>query len=124
MPIIGAFLDGAALLRGDRAVTVIVIALVALPSRCFHALYPPALPPLNPLRLYVMNKILLQCDNLCKRYQEGTAQNRRVARCQLQYRRRRNDDRRRSAVRKSTLLHLLGGWIRLPSGDVILAAAG
>jgi hypothetical protein len=31
---------------------------------------PGALPPLNPLRLYVMNKILLQCDNLCKRYQE------------------------------------------------------
>ncbi len=33
-----------------------------------------ALPPLNPLRLYVMNKILLQCDNLCKRYQEGSVQ--------------------------------------------------
>ncbi len=28
----------------------------------------------HPLRLYVMNKILLQCDNLCKRYQEGNVQ--------------------------------------------------
>ncbi len=38
-------------------------------------LYPSgALPPLNPLRLYVMNKILLQCDNLSKRYQEGSVQ--------------------------------------------------
>ncbi|MDD0437311.1 hypothetical protein PS030_19910, partial [Shigella sonnei] len=26
------------------------------------------------MRLYVMNKILLQCDNLCKRYQEGSVQ--------------------------------------------------
>ncbi len=57
MPIIGAFLDGAAA-RGDRAVTgyryrsaAMAIALLTLyPSRS-------ALPPLNPLlRLYVMNK--------------------------------------------------------------------
>ncbi len=25
----------------------------------------------QPAELYVMNKILLQCDNLCKRYQEA-----------------------------------------------------
>ncbi|PHL30199.1 lipoprotein-releasing system ATP-binding protein LolD, partial [Escherichia coli] len=41
---------------------------------CLRFTLPGALPPLNPLRLYVMNKILLQCDNLCKRYQEGSVQ--------------------------------------------------
>lgn len=75
MPIIGAFLDGAALPVAIEPLQVIVIALVAMAIALLSTLYPSrALPPLNPLRLYVMNKILLQCDNLCKRYQEGTVQ--------------------------------------------------
>ncbi len=55
---------------------VIVIALVAMVLALLSTLYflPGALPPPNPLRLYVMNKIPLQCDNLCKRYQEGNVQ--------------------------------------------------
>ena len=67
-----------------------------------------------------MNKILLQCDNLCKRYQEGSVQTdvlRNVA-FSLQ-------PGELTAIvgssgsGKSTLLHLLGGLDAPTSGDVI-----
>ncbi len=76
MPIIGAFLDGAALPVAIEPLQVIVIALGGDGAGPVVYVVPflGALPPPNPLRLYVMNKILLQCDNLCKRYQEGNVQ--------------------------------------------------
>ncbi len=71
-----------------------------------------------------MNKILLQCDNLCKRYQEGTVQTDVLHDVRLQYRRRRNvGDRRqfRFRVKKAVAHHLLGGLDTPTSGDVIFS---
>lgn len=67
-----------------------------------------------------MNKILLQCDNLCKRYQEGTVQTdvlHNVSFCV-------GEGEMMAIVGssgsgKSTLLHLLGGLDTPTSGDVI-----
>ena len=79
-----------------------------------------ALPPLNPLRLYVMNKILLQCDNLCKRYQEGSVQTDVLHNVSFSV----GEGEMMAIVGssgsgKSTLLHLLGGLDTPTSGDVI-----
>ena len=71
-----------------------------------------------------MNKILLQCDNLCKRYQEGTVQTdvlHDVSFCV-------GEGEMMAIVGssgsgKSTLLHLLGGLDTPTSGDVILAVS-
>ena len=69
-----------------------------------------------------MNKILLQCDNLCKRYQEGTVQTdvlHDVSFCV-------GEGEMMAIVGssgsgKSTLLHLLGGLDTPTSGDVIFS---
>ncbi len=111
MPIIGAFLDGAALPVAIEPLQVIVIALVAMVLALLSTLYPSgALPPPNPLRLYVMNKILLQCDNLCKRYQEGNVQTDVLHNVSFSI----GEGEMMAIVGtsgsgKSTLLHLLGG---------------
>ncbi len=116
MPIIGAFLDGAALPVAIEPLQVIVIAPVAMVLALLSTLYPSgALPPPNPLRLYVMNKILLQCDNLCKRYQEGNVQTDVLHNVSFSI----GEGEMMAIVGtsgsgKSTLLHLLGGWIRPP----------
>lgn len=67
-----------------------------------------------------MNKILLQCDNLCKRYQEGSVQTDvlhdvsfSMAEGELMA------IVGSSGSGKSTLLHLLGGLDTPTSGDVI-----
>nr|VXZ86122.1 Lipoprotein-releasing system ATP-binding protein LolD [Klebsiella pneumoniae] len=86
-------------------------------------LYPSgALPPPNPLRLYVMNKILLQCDNLCKRYQEGNVQTDVLHNVSFSI----GEGEMMAIVGtsgsgKSTLLHLLGGLDTPTSGDVIFS---
>lgn len=123
MPIIGAFLDGAALPVAIEPLQVIVIAPWQwrwhYSLRCIlHG----ALPPLNPLRLYVMNKILLQCDNLCKRYQEGSVQTDVLHDVSFSI-----EEGEMMAIvgtsgsGKSTLLHLLGGLDTPTSGDVIFS---
>lgn len=121
MPIIGVLLDGAALPVAIEPLQVIVIALVAMAIALLSTLYPSgALPPLNPLRLYVMNKILLQCDNLCKRYQEGSVQTDVLHNVSFSV----GEGEMMAIVGssgsgKSTLLHLLGGLDTPTSGDVI-----
>ncbi len=123
MPIIGAFLDGAALPVAIEPLQVIVIALVAMVLALLSTLYPSgALPPPNPLRLYVMNKILLQCDNLCKRYQEGNVQTDVLHNVSFSI----GEGEMMAIVGtsgsgKSTLLHLLGGLDTPTSGDVIFS---
>ena len=69
-----------------------------------------------------MNKILLQCDNLCKRYQEGTVQTDvlhdvsfSIAEGEMMA------IVGTSGSGKSTLLHLLGGLDTPTSGDVIFS---
>lgn len=123
MPIIGAFLDGAALPVAIEPLQVTIIVLVAMVLALLSTLYPScALPPLNPLRLYVMNKILLQCDNLCKRYQEGTVQTDVLHNVSFSI-----EEGEMMAIvgtsgsGKSTLLHLLGGLDTPTSGDVIFS---
>ena len=67
-----------------------------------------------------MNKILLQCDNLCKRYQEGSVQTDVLHNVSFSL-----DQGEMMAIvgssgsGKSTLLHLLGGLDSPTSGDVI-----
>lgn len=123
MPIIGVLLDGAALPVAIEPLQVIVIALVAMAIALLSTLYRyGALPPLNPLRLYVMNKILLQCDNLCKRYQEGTVQTDVLHDVSFSV----GEGEMMAIVGssgsgKSTLLHLLGGLDTPTSGDVIFS---
>lgn len=123
MPIIGAFLDGAALPVAIEPLQVIVIALVAMAIALLSTLYPSwRAAPLNPLRLYVMNKILLQCDNLCKRYQEGTVQTDVLHDVSFSI----GEGEMMAIVGssgsgKSTLLHLLGGLDTPTSGDVIFS---
>src|SRR5690606_14478016 len=91
--------------------------------RCFlRFILPGALPPLNPLRLYVMNKILLQCDKLCKRYQEGAVQTDVLHDVSFSV----GEGEMMAIVGssgsgKSTLLHLLGGLDTPTSGDVIFS---
>ncbi len=100
---------------------VIVIALVAMAiALLLRFTLHGALPPLNPLRLYVMNKILLQCDNLCKRYQEGSVQTDVLHNVSFSV----GEGEMMAIVGssgsgKSTLLHLLGGLDTPTSGDVI-----
>lgn len=121
MPIIGVLLDGAALPVAIEPLQVIVIALVAMAIALLSTLYPSgALPPLSPLRLCVMNKILLQCDNLCKRYQEGSVQTDVLHNVSFSV----GEGEMMAIVGssgsgKSTLLHLLGGLDTPTSGDVI-----
>lgn len=67
-----------------------------------------------------MNKILLQCDNLCKRYQEGSVQTDVLHNVSFSL----NQGDMMAIVGssgsgKSTLLHLLGGLDSPTSGDVI-----
>lgn len=67
-----------------------------------------------------MNKILLQCDNLCKRYQEGNVQTDVLHDVSFSV----NEGETVAIVGssgsgKSTLLHLLGGLDTPTSGDVI-----
>lgn len=93
------------------------------PLRCFlRFILPGGLPPLNPLRLYVMNKILLQCDNLSKRYQEGTVQTDVLHNVSFSV----GEGEMMAIVGssgsgKSTLLHLLGGLDTPTEGDVIFS---
>ena len=69
-----------------------------------------------------MNKILLQCDNLCKRYQEGNVQTDVLHNVSFSI-----DEGEMMAIvgtsgsGKSTLLHLLGGLDTPTSGDVIFS---
>ena len=69
-----------------------------------------------------MNKILLQCDNLCKRYQEGTVQTDVLHDVSFSI-----EEGEMMAIvgtsgsGKSTLLHLLGGLDTPTSGDVIFS---
>ena len=69
-----------------------------------------------------MNKILLQCDNLCKRYQEGTVQTDVLHNVSFSI-----EEGEMMAIvgtsgsGKSTLLHLLGGLDTPTSGDVIFS---
>ncbi len=121
MPIIGVLLDGAALPVAIEPLQVIVIALVAMAIALLSTLYPSwRAAALNPLRLYVMNKILLQCDNLCKRYQEGSVQTDVLHNVSFSV----GEGEMMAIVGssgsgKSTLLHLLGGLDTPTSGDVI-----
>ena len=67
-----------------------------------------------------MNKILLQCDNLCKRYQEGSVQTDVLHNVSFSM----GEGEMMAIVGssgsgKSTLLHLLGGLDTPTSGDVI-----
>ena len=67
-----------------------------------------------------MNKILLQCDNLCKRYQEGSVQTDVLHNVSFSM----TEGELMAIVGssgsgKSTLLHLLGGLDTPTSGDVI-----
>ncbi|MFP1527861.1 lipoprotein-releasing ABC transporter ATP-binding protein LolD [Escherichia coli] len=67
-----------------------------------------------------MNKILLQCDNLCKRYQEGSVQTDVLHNVSFSV----GEGEMMAIVGssgsgKSTLLHLLGGLDTPTSGDVI-----
>lgn len=123
MPIIGALLDGAALPVAIEPLQVIGIALAAMAIALLSTLYPSgALPPLNPLRLYVMNKILLQCDNLSKRYQEGAVQTDVLHNVSFSV----GEGEMMAIVGssgsgKSTLLHLLGGLDTPTAGDVIFS---
>ena len=69
-----------------------------------------------------MNKILLQCDNLCKRYQEGTVQTDVLHNVSFSV----GEGEMMAIVGtsgsgKSTLLHLLGGLDTPTSGDVIFS---
>lgn len=121
MPIIGVLLDGAALPVAIEPLQVIVIALVAMAIALLSTLYPSwRAAATNPLRLYVMNKILLQCDNLCKRYQEGSVQTDVLHNVSFSV----GEGEMMAIVGssgsgKSTLLHLLGGLDTPTSGDVI-----
>lgn len=69
-----------------------------------------------------MNKILLQCDNLCKRYQEGSVQTDVLHNVSFSI-----EEGEMMAIvgtsgsGKSTLLHLLGGLDTPTSGDVIFS---
>ena len=69
-----------------------------------------------------MNKILLQCDNLCKRYQEGNVQTDVLHNVSFSI-----DEGEMMAIvgtsgsGKSTLLHLLGGLDTPTTGDVIFS---
>lgn len=67
-----------------------------------------------------MNKILLQCDNLCKRYQEGSVQTDVLHNVSFSV----GEGEMMAIVGssgsgKSTLLHLLGGLDTPTSGDVV-----
>ena len=67
-----------------------------------------------------MNKILLQCDNLCRRYQEGSVQTDVLHNVSFSV----GEGEMMAIVGssgsgKSTLLHLLGGLDTPTSGDVI-----
>ena len=69
-----------------------------------------------------MNKILLQCDNLCKRYQEGNVQTDVLHNVSFSI----GEVEMMAIVGtsgsgKSTLLHLLGGLDTPTSGDVIFS---
>lgn len=69
-----------------------------------------------------MNKILLQCDNLCKRYQEGSVQTDVLHNVSFSV----GEGKMMAIVGtsgsgKSTLLHLLGGLDTPTSGDVIFS---
>ncbi|GHD92099.1 MULTISPECIES: lipoprotein-releasing ABC transporter ATP-binding protein LolD [Pseudocitrobacter] len=69
-----------------------------------------------------MNKILLQCDNLCKRYQEGSVQTDVLHNVSFNV----GEGEMMAIVGssgsgKSTLLHLLGGLDTPTSGDVIFS---
>ncbi|BBQ84344.1 MULTISPECIES: lipoprotein-releasing ABC transporter ATP-binding protein LolD [Enterobacteriaceae] len=69
-----------------------------------------------------MNKILLQCDNLCKRYQEGSVQTDVLHNVSFSV----GEGEMMAIVGtsgsgKSTLLHLLGGLDTPTSGDVIFS---
>lgn len=69
-----------------------------------------------------MNKILLQCDNLCKRYQEGNVQTDVLHDVSFSI----QEGEMMAIVGssgsgKSTLLHLLGGLDTPTSGDVIFS---
>lgn len=121
MPIIGVLLDGAALRSLSSLYRSLLLRWWRWLSRCcLRFTLPGALPPLNPLRLYVMNKILLQCDNLCKRYQEGSVQTDVLHNVSFSV----GEGEMMAIVGssgsgKSTLLHLLGGLDTPTSGDVI-----
>ncbi|STV61585.1 lipoprotein releasing system ATP-binding protein LolD [Klebsiella pneumoniae] len=123
MPIIGAFLDGAALpWRLSRCRSLLSPWWRWCWPCCLRCTLPGALPPPNPLRLYVMNKILLQCDNLCKRYQEGNVQTDVLHNVSFSI----GEGEMMAIVGtsgsgKSTLLHLLGGLDTPTSGDVIFS---
>jgi lipoprotein releasing system, ATP-binding protein len=69
-----------------------------------------------------MNKILLQCDNLCKRYQEGSVQTDVLHNVSFNV----GEGEMMAIVGssgsgKSTLLHLLGGLDTPTTGDVIFS---
>ena len=69
-----------------------------------------------------MNKILLQCDNLCKRYQEGNVQTDVLHNVSFSV----GEGEMMAIVGtsgsgKSTLLHLLGGLDTPTTGDVIFS---
>lgn len=122
MPIIGVLLDGAALPVAIEPLQVIVIALVAMAIALLSTLYPSLVRCRHSTRwrLYVMNKILLQCDNLCKRYQEGSVQTDVLHNVSFSV----GEGEMMAIVGssgsgKSTLLHLLGGLDTPTSGDVI-----
>lgn len=70
-----------------------------------------------------MNNILLQCNNLCKRYQEGKVQTEVLH--QINFSIAEGETMAivgSSGSGKSTLLHLLGGLDTPTSGDVIFSA--